>query len=74
MRTIIDKLKGAWRSVTIWFNGLLLASLPLYDAFKDSLPDMQEYLPGDIYKWVGVAVVVVNLALRFKTKTDLAHK
>lgn len=74
MKTIIDKLKGAWRSFTIWFNALLLAALPLYEAAKESLPDLQGYLPPDLYKWVGVAVVVGNILLRFKTRTDLAHK
>jgi hypothetical protein len=38
------------------------------------VPELQSYLPDNVYKWVGIAVVVLNLALRFKTNSDLAAK
>ena len=69
-----DKLRGAWRSVTIWFNGLLLAALPLFEACRDYLPGLQEYVTPTVYKWVGLSVVLINIGLRFKTSRDLAHK
>jgi hypothetical protein len=69
-----EKLRGAWRSLTVWLNGVFLAALPIYEAVKDSLPEAQQYLPDNVYKWVGVAVVVVNLGLRFRTNSDLAQK
>jgi hypothetical protein len=71
---MLEKLKGAWRSVTVWFNGALLAMLPVYEVVKESLPEIQSYLPDNVYKWVGIAVVMLNIALRFKTNSDLAHK
>lgn len=69
-----NKLRGAWRSATVWFNSTLLAMLPLFEAVKSSVPELQSYLPDSAYKWVGLAVVVGNLLLRFKTNTDLAHR
>lgn len=71
---MLDKLKGAWRSVTIWFNGLLLALFPLVQMAHDSLPEIGQYLSPHLYQYVGLAVVVVNIALRFKTTSDLASK
>lgn len=71
---MIDKLKGALRSFTVWFNGMLLLGLPVFEALKQSLPDLQTYLPDNVYKTVGVVVVLGNIALRFRTTTDLAAK
>lgn len=69
-----DKLRGAWRSVTIWLNGLFLAAFPLVQMAHDSLPEVAQYLSPATYRWIGLAVVVLNIALRFKTTTDLANK
>lgn len=71
---MLDKLRGAWRSVTIWFNGLLLAILPVLDYAKDSMPQLADYLPTEHYKAIMLGVVGLNIALRFKTTSDLAHK
>jgi hypothetical protein len=71
---MIDHLKNSWKSATIWFNGILLAALPLVETAKDSLPQMQEYVTADIYKWVGLFVVISNIALRFKTSKPLSEK
>lgn len=70
----MNKVKGAWKSVTIWINGIFLAAFPLVGMLKDSLPDLGQYLDPSVYKWVGLAVVVMNIALRFHTSKDLADK
>jgi hypothetical protein len=67
-------LKGSFKSVTIWFNGALLALLPLFEYLKDSLPQLQEWLGDDLYKKVGLAVVVINIALRYKTNKPVSEK
>ena len=57
---------AALRSAGVWFNAVLLAALPFTDAIlsavRDNLPDLAPYLPPNIYKAVGFAVVVFNLA------------
>lgn len=69
-----DKLKGAWRSVTIWFNTVALFLLPLIDGLQAALPVMKTYAEGSLFKGFAVAVVVINVFLRFKTNTDLKDK
>ena len=56
----------AWlRSAGVWFNAVLLAAFPFADqiigAVNDNLPALAQYLPPNVYKAVGVAVVVFNL-------------
>jgi hypothetical protein len=68
------KLKGMRKSFTIWFNGLLLAALPIAEYAKDSLPDLAGYLSAETYKAIGLVVVVTNIVLRFRTSTSLADK
>ena len=71
---MLDKIKNAWRSKTIWFNGLLLAALPLFELALSLLPQIQEYLPENVYKIVGLVAVVGNALLRFSTKHPLEAK
>ena len=64
---MIDKLKGAYKSFTIWFNsiGLLVLSIVVSD------PLLVEYMGEH-----GLILVVItgNMILRFKTSDGLAHK
>lgn len=69
-----EKIRGAFKSVTVMVNALLLAMLPFYEVLIEQLPQLQPYLPEDVYKKVGVAVVVLNIVLRFRTHKPLEHK
>jgi len=71
---MMKKLRGARRSFVVWFNGVLLAAFPVFQSAHDYLPELQQYLPSDVYKWVGLAVVMVNIMLRFKTDKPLEEK
>ena len=71
---MLDKLKGCYKSVTIWFNGLALSFLSLFELFHDSLPELSQYVPDSLYKKIGLAVVLGNIALRFKTSKALQDK
>lgn len=71
---IIEKLKGAGKSVTIWFNTTLLAIIPFSDHIKEALPMVQDYLTPDMFRNIGLIIVVVNIALRFKTNKCLSEK
>ena len=71
---MIDKLKNAWRSRTIWFNAILLAALPVFELALQILPQIQEFVPANVYKIVGVVAVVGNTVLRFLTQHPLEAK
>jgi hypothetical protein len=74
MSTFTAKIAGMRKSAVIWVNGLLLAALPVVDYAKDNLPQLADYLSPDLYKRVGLAVVVLNILLRFRTSQSLADK
>lgn len=53
------------RKLTTWINAALLAALPFADeimsALSANLPGLAPYLPENIYKSMGAAVVVVGI-------------
>jgi hypothetical protein len=69
-----DTLIGASKSFTIWFNGLVLAALPVLDYAAGVLPQLQQYIGPETYKLAGLVVIIGNILLRFKTNTPLADK
>lgn len=62
---IVDHLRVARRSFTVWLNALLLAAYPFADsiiaAVRDNLPDLGQYLPANIFRAVGLALVIYNI-------------
>jgi len=71
---MLDKARNAWRSKTIWFNGILLAALPLFELALQVLPQVREFVPDDVYRMIGLVAVVGNAALRFMTTQPLEAK
>lgn len=75
---MMNKLRGALRSVTMWVNGIFLAAYPFADSViqgvHDSLPDLAQYLPANMFKAVGLAVIVFNIYQRTRTTKSLAEK
>lgn len=72
--TFIDKLAGAKRSLTVWFNGVVGVVVPSLPMLGDNIPAMQPYLTQHLYQWIGGIVVFANIALRFKTTQPLENK
>lgn len=68
------KLRGAARSWTIWFNGVSASVFAAVPVLQDSLPQLQQYISPQMYKWVGLFVVIGNIVLRFRTTTSLDEK
>lgn len=68
------RIKNAWRSVTIWFNGVAGSVMVVLPTAQDSLPQLQSYLPHNFYQWMMGIVVAANIVLRFRTTKDLADK
>jgi hypothetical protein len=62
---MMARLKTWLASAGVWFNAVLLAAFPFTDqiiqAVADNLPALAPYLPPNVYKVVGFAVVVFNL-------------
>jgi hypothetical protein len=62
---MIARLQSWLKSAGVWLNAVLLAAFPFTDqiiqAFTDNLPALAQYLPPNVYKAVGVGVVVFNL-------------
>ncbi len=62
---ILDHLRTAWHSFTMKLNLLLLAAYPFADAIigavRDNLPDLAPYLPANVFRAVGLALVIYNI-------------
>jgi hypothetical protein len=62
---MMARLKAWLHSAGVWFNALLLAAFPFTDQIvqgvNDYLPNFAPYLPPNVYKVVGCAVVVFNM-------------
>lgn len=59
-----EKIDEAKKSLILKFNGAMLLLLPVFEILKTNLPELQQYVDPNIYKWMGVIVVTVNLLLR----------
>lgn len=68
------KFKGVRKSWTMKFNALLLAALPVLLYLQDSLPMLRDFMDISTYQHVGLIVVAVNMALRFRTDKSLKDK
>jgi hypothetical protein len=63
--SIIDHLRAARKSFTVWLNATLLALYPWADqiiaSVHDNLPDLGAYLPTNVFRAVGLALVLYNI-------------
>lgn len=71
---LLSKLQGCYKSVVIWFNGLALSLLSLFEMFHDSMSELMPFLSANMYKTVGLAIIIGNIVLRFKTSKPLQDK
>ena len=67
-------LNGMRKSLTMWFNGLLLGLLPTFEMAATAIPQLHEYLPDNVYKTMGLIAIGGNILLRFKTSQPLKDK
>lgn len=74
METIKARLRGMWKSLTIWFNGVLATVMAALPVLQDSIAQVREFVTADTYKALALALVVGNVLLRFRTTKDLADK
>lgn len=74
MKTIIERLKNSWLSLTMWFNASLATVWLFLPELTSTLPAVKEYLDGDVYKKLMLLAIIGNMILRVKTTQDLANK
>ena len=75
---MLDKIRGAYKSLTIWLNAvfsvLLLNADLAMQVLRENLPALSQYLTADLLKYAALFIVAVNFALRFRTSKSLADK
>lgn len=81
MEFLKDKLKSlranlskAHKSWTIQFNALVASVAAALPELVSLFPQMQEYIPADIYKTLMGVLVAGNILLRFRTNKPLSAK
>jgi hypothetical protein len=67
-------IRKSYKSVTIWFNGVLTFAVAAFLEFQDSIPALKEYVGESTFKYLMLATLIVNFILRFKTKSALRDK
>lgn len=70
MQKLIDYLAGSARSRTMWFNAIVAGLIALEPVFGM----LQAFLPGNVYAWASVSLVVGNAMLRVITSKHLLEK
>ena len=78
--TIMDHARAAWKSFTVWMNAALLIAYPFADqiiaGIRNNLPDLAQYLPANVFRAVGLALVLYNIvhAARMAAKVGRASQ
>jgi hypothetical protein len=67
-------IRKSYKSVTIWFNGVLTIAIAAFLEFQDSIPALKEYVGESTFKYLMLSTLIVNMVLRFKTKSSLRDK
>lgn len=72
---MLDKLRGALRSKTIWFNAVVIPALAsIFDQAQANLAALQPYLPSNKMQAIAVISIGGNIILRGLTSQALEHK
>lgn len=71
---MMDNLRGALRSLTMWVNGLAATAVAALPTLRDDFPQIEQYLDHQVYRYAMGALIAANILLRMKTTTSLADK
>lgn len=75
---MMNKLRGALRSLTIWINSLALLALANIDfiaaSLSEYLPALGQVLPKELVFALSVALTLFNVYQRTRTNQSLAEK
>lgn len=67
-------LKGAWKSLTVWFAGILAAAPLVLPMVQENFKDFAPYIPDALESKAMQAIAVLIVLLRIRTTTSLANK
>jgi len=67
-------LKRAYVSLTIWVNSVALTLISALPYIQENFPAIQNYIHPNFYKNAMGILIVLNIILRFKTKSALRDK
>ncbi len=59
------------RFFAVYAAALWVALPELVQALRENLPDLAQYLPDNVYRWLSLAVIVGGLYYRVKTVKPL---
>ena len=71
---LVAKIKGAGKSLTLWFNSIMGSAVVMLPPAQESFPQLADYIPSNWYHLSMGALIVGNMVLRFKTATGLENK
>jgi hypothetical protein len=72
---MLDKVRGALRSKTVWFNAVAIPVLAtIFDQAQANLAALAPYLADDKMKVIAIVSIVGNVVLRGLTTQPLEHK
>ena len=81
MEWLNDLLNGLWSDLkcayvylTIWVNSVALTLISALPYIQENFPAIQDYIQPDFYKNAMGILIVLNIILRFKTKSALRDK
>lgn len=72
--TLLAKAKGALKSLTVWFNGLMAGAIPALQYLSDTYDSVRATLPDHMGTYVMYGMIAANVLLRFRTKKPLEEK
>jgi len=68
------KLVKIHKSITIWFNGISGSLVIILPFLQDQMPQLNDYLSENFFRYAMGIIVLGNIILRFKTAKALEHK
>ena len=74
MLTFKQRLRNCWKSWTIWLNAMAGTVVTLLPVAQDNIPQIEAYVPHNMFQITMGVVIAANILLRFKTTADLKDK
>ncbi|MGC3959580.1 MAG: hypothetical protein QM813_17020 [Verrucomicrobiota bacterium] len=71
---IKNTLKGAWKSLTVWFAAVLAAAPLVLPMVQDNFKSIAPYIPDALESKLMQAIALVIVLLRIKSTVSLAEK
>jgi hypothetical protein len=74
MQQLWADICNVYKSKTIWFHSVIAAIVIFIPELADALPQLQPYVPDNMFKYLTEVSVIGGIILRFFTSTKLSDK